>query len=131
MPAPEDDRGHPRKRLVLGVHEVAGGSSPAKSNAGAAPGRYLVIAKSAADYAAMREQVASTGADEVLAMPAINTVVVVADLGAVSALSTNSHVKIVAPDRVEHLIRPGLRRSCSGRRCGRATRSAPSVRPRK
>jgi lantibiotic leader peptide-processing serine protease len=84
------------------------GSSPAKSNAGAAPGRYLVIAKSAADYAAMRDQVQATGANEVLAMPAINTVVVVADLGAVSTLSTNSHVKIVAPDRVEHLIRPGM-----------------------
>ena len=74
----------------------------------AAPGRYLVIAKSAADYTAMRGQVQATGANEVLAMPAINTVVVVADLGAVSALKSNSHVKIVAPDRVEHLIRPGM-----------------------
>ena len=69
--------------LVVGLVFV--GSSPAKSNAEVAPGRYLVIAKSAADYEAMRGQVQATGAEEVLAMPAINTVVVVADVGAVSA----------------------------------------------
>ena len=89
--------------VVTGL--VFAGSSLAGTNSAAASGRYLVVAKSDADFAALRAELASSGTRVVSAMPQIRTLVVLQPLG-LASLQANAHVQTVGADRVEQLILP-------------------------
>jgi subtilisin family serine protease len=102
--------------LLLFVGVVVAGSSSARPTSGttaAASGRYLVIAKSSADYSGMHSDLSAAGAKVVLSMPAINTDVVVTS-GAASELAVSSHIESVVPDRIETIVPPDLKQDLFG-----------------
>jgi subtilisin family serine protease len=92
--------------LLLLAGLFVAGSSSARSTTVPASGRYLVIAKSNADYTALHADLTKAGVTVVLSMPAINTDVITGD---VSSLGTNPHVDSVVPDRIETLVRPAVK----------------------
>jgi lantibiotic leader peptide-processing serine protease len=95
---------------VVALLVLAGLVVAASANAGvppAASGRYLVIARSSSDYAAMHADLSRSASPKVvLSMPQINTDVVVGDVD-VAALSNNAHVMRVIPDRIETIVPNG------------------------
>lgn len=114
--------------LVTSGLLVAGSGWAQDSRGTTAPasGRYIVIAKSAADYAAMRGDLASAGASVAVSLPAVNAdVIVTGDVG-VSAAAASAHVQRVIPDRIETLIRPDAATGSQTRQT--ITGSSPSVR---
>jgi lantibiotic leader peptide-processing serine protease len=96
--------------LLVGL--IVAGSATARSGSEPAQGRFLAIAKSAADYAALHAELQASGATIVSAMPAINTdVVTKVDP---SAFSGNPHVDGLIPDRIEKLIDPSMKTEMFG-----------------
>jgi Subtilase family len=83
-------------------------------------GRYLVVARSAADYQALKAEMASRGAKVVMALPEIKTLVVTTTTTGKAKIAADSRTLGVAPDRIiqvappegasrPHLDAPGLR----------------------
>ncbi len=98
--------------LLLLVGLFIAGPGSARSTTTPASGRYLVIAKSTADYAALHADLKQAGVRVVLAMPAVNTDVVTGV--SLSSLAANPHVESAVPDRIEKLIEPNLKNELFG-----------------
>ena len=93
---------------VVALLVLAGLAVASSASAGATPaasGRFIVIARSSSDYAAMHSNLSSAAQKVVLSMPQINTDVVVGNVD-VASLSSNSHVMRVIPDRIETIAPP-------------------------
>src|SRR5262245_49165829 len=101
-------RGRTALVLLLAVAGlVSAGSSLAATRSTSAPasGRFLVVAKSNADFAALKAQFAASGTSVVSTMPQIRTLVVVKPLG-LASLQANAHVETAVPDRIEQIVPP-------------------------
>jgi lantibiotic leader peptide-processing serine protease len=113
-----------RGLVVLAILAVVAALLPAASFAsptrgGADRGRFLVVAKSGADYGALKARALKTGAKVVREVPQLGTLVADASASARSSLAADSHTSAVAADHVEkisqaeppkpNLAAPGLR----------------------
>jgi subtilisin family serine protease len=84
-----------------------------------ASGRFLVVAKSRADYGALKAKAVRSGAKVVREVPQLGTLVVQAPAAARSSIAADSHASAVATDHIEkitqaeprkpNLAAPGLR----------------------
>jgi subtilisin family serine protease len=106
----------------------------AQSRAEASLTRYLVVAKSSADYAALRTDVTKAGGVVIREMPEINALAVAGTQTFAATIRSNAHAKGVAKDHLVSLIRPELRQDLvsklSAGKIGIAAAAAPSVGPR-
>jgi len=101
--------------LVLAALAAAGPIS-ARPTSTPATGRYIVIAKSSSDYAALQNDLAKAGQKVVLSLPDVNASVIVttAKAPSVAAVASNAHVKTVVPDRIETIVPPNLKQELLG-----------------
>jgi subtilisin family serine protease len=90
---------------VAGLVSAGSGLAATRGTSAPASGRFLVVAKSNADYAALKAQLAASGTSVVSAMPQIRTLVVVRPLG-LASLQANTHVESAVPDRIEQIVPP-------------------------
>ena len=103
---------------VLGAALVSGPAEAAPQSASAS-GRYLVTARSAADYAGLRDSMVRNGAKVVSELPQINTFVISGSTDARSRAQADPRVEAVAADHIAtidsaerpapNLDAPGLR----------------------
>src|SRR5262245_59346934 len=103
----------------------------AQSRAKASLTRYLVVAKSAADYSPLRTDVARAGGVVIREMPEINALAVAGTQSFAAAIRRDTHAKGVAKDHLESLIRPELRQDLvsklSAGKIGSAALAPPSA----
>jgi subtilisin family serine protease len=93
--------------LLLGSLLSAGAVSangPVKASASGS-GRFIVVAKSTADYAPMRARIVASGARILLELPATNAIVV-AGGSATASIAAAPSVKSMVPDRVQRIVPP-------------------------
>jgi hypothetical protein len=98
---------------------AAPAAAPAAAKPSAERGRYLVVARNAADYQALRAKAVSEGATVTQDIPALKTLAIQATSSARSRIAADSRALGVAPDRVRqvtsserfkpNLSAPGLR----------------------
>ncbi|MCC6381329.1 MAG: S8 family serine peptidase [Dehalococcoidia bacterium] len=84
----------------------SGAFTPESADAAAPPGRYLVLARSAADYAALKSDAVKAGATVVSELKEARTVVVTASSTALGKLRKNAHVSGISRDAIRRLIQP-------------------------
>ena len=89
-------------------------AAPAASSSSSDRGRYLVVARSAADYPALRAKAVSEGATVTQEIPALKTLAIQATSTTRSRLAADRRTLGVAPDRVRQLrsterFKPDLR----------------------
>ncbi len=98
--------------LVLFTALAAGLAGSSELSAATAPGRnrYMVVAKSKGEYAALRSDLINSGARIIREMPEIETLVVVMPTGlkARAAAESTTHARGMAQDQVRTLIRPQM-----------------------
>lgn len=95
--------------MLLGALLLSFGSAPTVNAAQPAPvQRFVAIAKSDADFAALRAEAIKAGGKILREMPAIKMLVVAAPGGFKDKLKASPHAAGVAPDRVQKLIRPEM-----------------------
>ena len=92
--------------VLNGVQPVAAAvqNSPSR-NAGH---RYILVAKSNADYDQLRNEAVRRGATVVKDMRQARTLVVTTASDTQAQLETSSHAQTVVPDRIVHLIQPQM-----------------------
>jgi subtilisin family serine protease len=92
--------------LLLGSLVVAIPVSAASPRHPNASGRYIVVARSHADFAATRLAALHAGATIIDELPATDTLVVSGSSSAHTALAADSHVEAVALDHLERIVPP-------------------------
>src|SRR6266511_4840379 len=103
--------------VIAALLPSASFASPTRG--GKASGRFLVVAKSRADYGALKAKAVRSGAKVVREVPQLGTLVVQTPAAARSSIAADSHASAVATDHVEklsqaeprkpNLAAPGLR----------------------
>ena len=89
---------------LLAVSAIGAPAVAARSNHPAA-NRWMVVAKSTADFGSLRSDIAAAGGRVVQELPDINTFVVTGGTS-VRNLATDAHAESVAADHLETLIQP-------------------------
>jgi hypothetical protein len=113
---------------VLGAALVSG-PAQAAPQPDSASGRYLVVARSAADYAALRDSVARSGAKIVSEMPQIKTFVISGTSDARSRVQADPRVEAMAADHIatiDSAERPAPNLAAPGLRSARQIDLAPA-----
>ncbi len=103
--------------VIAALLPAASFASPTRGDK--ASGRFLVVAKSRADYGALKAKAVSSGAKIVREVPQLGTLVVQAPAAARSSIAADSHASAVAADHIRkvsqaepskpNLAAPGLR----------------------
>jgi subtilisin family serine protease len=107
-------------------------AGPAQSRSAATLTRYVVVAKSAADYAALRQDVTKAGGIVTRDLREVNALAVAAPDGFAAAIRSDPHAKGVAKDHLETLINPTRRQDLVGTATGgraRQTRISGALSP--
>jgi len=92
--------------MVFGSIQPAAADGPNPPPSKHSPHRYILVARSKADYAQLRSDAANSGATVEDEMPQNNTIVVSAPNDVQAQLAASTHAQSVVPDRIEHLIQP-------------------------
>jgi lantibiotic leader peptide-processing serine protease len=92
--------------VVAGAAALPPGGSPAVAAPGQRAGRFLVVARSAADYGALRAGTVRQGARVVRELPQLNTLVVAGSAGVRASLAADRRTLGVASDRLERIADP-------------------------
>ncbi len=95
--------------IAASVISTFAATTTAFAGIGDARHRYILVAKSDADYGQLRNDAVRYGAKIVNDMPEARTLAVTAENDAqVLQLKSNLHAQTVVPDRIRHLIKPEL-----------------------